>query len=59
MYPIITVINENATYNLSIRTVGRSNIWYGGSSTKTYILAPHRSIIMTFAGYSSEWYINE
>ncbi len=59
MYPVITVINEDPTYNLVIETISLENFWYGGVSTKHYVLAPHKSIIMTFAGYSEEWYINE
>lgn len=56
--PICIVINTDATYNLNITTVGNADtFWYSGSNTKTYVLAPHRSIIMTFA--ENEWYVTE
>jgi hypothetical protein len=58
MYPVITIINQNATYNLNITTVSQTDtFWYSGNNTKTYVLAPHRLITMTFD--SLEWYLLE
>lgn len=56
--PFIIVINQSGIYNLNITTVGNvDTFWYSGANTKTYVLAPNRSIIMTFA--DPEWYIIE